>query len=265
MSKKQKKLNFSRVHNYNEHLKLYDLNMKKYSLAFNILCAYREKTNGKRFYKVKKAKSIKRWTNLISVNQIKRIEAMNFNAVRKNFELSMRLLFYHWYEFFDIEPINIGDLDEFDEKRAGYTMILRHHELELWYVVVGNHQSKFYDVTQRRDLKRKYDALLDMNIIKPKIKCRCGEWSSCSKRNYDEMSCRSCYNKFYNHECFQNHLKKRKVKGCEEDISNCERFFHCLLCNQDGKREDHICGLYKCKICYEHHTDTDPCYLKRLA
>lgn len=83
-----------------------------------------------------------------------------------------------------------------------------------------------------------------------------------------ERSCIFCHRICRSLECYEAHISCRNKKGQEVDKALCEKIYQCKQCRKVLEREqrkpdDHVCGEYKCRNCFEYFLDRHMCYQRK--
>lgn len=94
----------------------------------------------------------------------------------------------------------------------------------------------------------------------------CGS-NNCVAGN-DPMSCRFCNRSCRSLTCYQRHKAKVDKRGKDVELSMCERVYQCKFCRKviersKRKPEEHACGEYKCKNCFEYQMGQHLCYQRK--
>jgi len=80
-----------------------------------------------------------------------------------------------------------------------------------------------------------------------------------------ERRCRYCHRICRSFECYQRYANRTDKRGRESEKSSCEKTYQCRNCRKiqeksKRKPEDHRCGEWKCKNCFEYQLDQHLCY-----
>lgn len=87
-------------------------------------------------------------------------------------------------------------------------------------------------------------------------------------RGEDTKLCSKCHRTCRSEECYNRHKTRKKARGKDIEKSMCDQFYQCetckkVICREKRKPEDHKCGEWKCKNCFEYQFGEHFCYQRR--
>ncbi|XP_052085242.1 uncharacterized protein LOC127722409 [Mytilus californianus] len=94
----------------------------------------------------------------------------------------------------------------------------------------------------------------------------CGSLS-CRVSNHPVI-CSQCNQTCRSQDCYDRHNTKTSRRDNENSKTMCERFYQCkncrkIRCRQKRSPEQHTCGEWRCKNCFEYHIGTHWCYQRK--
>ncbi|VDI57140.1 Hypothetical predicted protein [Mytilus galloprovincialis] len=187
------------------------------------------------------------------------------------------------------KPLSIRDIHSFENLLDLNILVLSSKLGNKFYRVANNSQRKniYLYLTGDADGNGHYDAIGSINgyfgfgyfcshcltPYKNKGRHSCSETcdvcgSHQCKISNDQVTCSDCHRTCRSEACYKRHNSLKTIRGHDCDKSMCERFYQCETCKKVLERnkrapEQHRCGEWKCKNCFQYQLGDHLCYQRK--